>query len=100
MVLQVVKTDSGYVSGTVQGEIGKEIAVFRGLPYAAPPLGSLRWKPPQPAAPWKGIRECTVYSLVAPHGPNMTILPREQEISEDCLYSFSHRQKSLPTSCR
>jgi len=86
MGLQTVKTEAGYVSGTVQGIPGKEVYVFRGIPYAAPPLNNLRWKPPQPVAPWDGIRECTVYSLVPPHGPNMTKLPREQEISEDCLY--------------
>jgi para-nitrobenzyl esterase len=86
MALQVIKTESGYVAGTVLGEPGKEIGVFRGIPYAAPPLNDLRWKPPQPALLWKGIRECTVYSLVAPHGPSITVLPREQATSEDCLY--------------
>ena len=86
MALQVVKTEAGIVSGTVLGEPGREVGVFRGIPYAAPPLNALRWKPPQPVIPWHGIRECTVYSLVAPHGPNITMLPREQEISEDCLY--------------
>ena len=86
MALEVAKTEAGYVSGTVLGIPGKEIYVFRGIPYAAPPTKDLRWKPPQPVAPWHGIRECTVYSLVPPHGPNMTVLPREQESSEDCLY--------------
>jgi para-nitrobenzyl esterase len=86
MALQIVKTEAGYVSGTVLGKLGKETGVFRGIPYAAPPLNALRWKPPQPVAPWNGIRECTVYSKTAPHGPNMTFLPREQENSEDCLY--------------
>lgn len=44
--MQVVKTD-------------KPLSVFRGIPYAAPPVGDLRWKPPQPVSPWSGIRECT-----------------------------------------
>jgi para-nitrobenzyl esterase len=86
MALEVVKTEAGYVSGTVLGETGKEVYIFRGIPYAAPPLRELRWKPPQPAAPWVGIRECTVFSKQAPHGPQMTKDPIPQEMSEDCLY--------------
>ena len=83
---EVVKTELGYVSGTVLGEPGKEVHVFRGIPYAAPPLGELRWKPPQPVAPWDDIRECTVYSKVPPHGPPTAKESMPQEISEDCLY--------------
>lgn len=85
-MLNVVKTEAGYVSGTVLGEPGKEVHVFRGIPYAAPPLGALRWRPPQPAVPWEGIRECTVYGRQAPHGITTTREPVSQEISEDCLY--------------
>ena len=64
--MQVVKTDAGYISGTVVGEPDKPVYVYRGIPYAAPPVGDLRWKPPQPVTPWKGIRECTAYSKIAP----------------------------------
>ena len=46
--MQVVKTTNGYISGTVIGRLGKEVSIFRGIPYAAPPVGKLRWKPPQP----------------------------------------------------
>lgn len=51
---QPVKLDSGMVSGAP----GKnpEVRVFKGLPYAAPPVGDLRWKPPQPALKWEGVR--------------------------------------------
>lgn len=83
--MNVVKTENGYVSGTINGEYGKEVSIFRGIPYAAPPVGELRWKPPQPAASWNGIRECTQFSLVAPQVevPGISpILP----MSEDCLY--------------
>ncbi len=83
--MQLVKTDKGYVSGTIIGEPGKEVSVFRGIPYAAPPVGPLRWRPPQPSASWDGIRECTAFMPMSPQVdiPGMTAaLP----ISEDCLY--------------
>ena len=82
--MQTVKTDKGYVSGTVIGEPGKEVFIFRGIPYATPPVGNLRWKPPQPAAPWEGIRECTQYSAISPQ----TLMPGMSAplpLSEDCL---------------
>jgi len=43
-----LKIDSGYISGTTAGEPGKEVHAYLGIPYAAPPTGDLRWKPPQP----------------------------------------------------
>ena len=50
---QVVQTETGRVSGkTWNGSL-----LFRGIPFAEPPLGPLRWKPPQPVRPWKGVRE-------------------------------------------
>ena len=83
--MQVVKTDKGYVSGAVIGEPGKEISIFRGIPYAAPPVGQLRWKPPQPAVPWEGILECTQMCSISPQaepaGMSSGFL-----LNEDCLY--------------
>jgi len=83
--MQIVKTDKGYVSGTIIGEPGKEVSVFRGIPFAAPPVGDFRWKPPQPVEPWEGIRECTQFSAISPQ-----IEPPGMEsgftFSEDCLY--------------
>jgi para-nitrobenzyl esterase len=83
--MQVVKTDKGYVSGAIIGQPGKEVSIFRGIPYAAPPVGNLRWKPPQPAAPWEGIRECTQMSAISPQvePPGMV---SGFTLSEDCLY--------------
>jgi para-nitrobenzyl esterase len=83
--MQVIKTDKGYISGTIIGEPGKEVSIFRGIPYAAPPVGELRWKPPQPAAPWEGIRECTQYSKICPQA-DMPGFPSPLPMSEDCLY--------------
>jgi len=83
--MQLVKTDKGYVSGTVIGEPGREVSIFRGIPYAAPPVGDLRWKPPQPVESWEGIRECTQMSDISPQvePPGMV---SGFTISEDCLY--------------
>jgi para-nitrobenzyl esterase len=55
----IVRTDAGLVAGTLIGSPERPVRVFRGIPYAAPPLGELRWKPPQPVAAWSGIREAT-----------------------------------------
>lgn len=83
--MQIVKTDKGYVSGTMIGESGKEVAIFRGIPFAAPPVGDLRWKPPQPAASWDGVRECTHFSAISPQ-MEMPGVPSPLPMSEDCLY--------------
>jgi para-nitrobenzyl esterase len=84
----VVKTDTGYISGTVIGKPDKQVYIFRGIPFAAPPVGDFRWKPPQPVKPWAGIRECTVFSDQAPQyiGPTTPQTPGVLKSSEDCLY--------------
>jgi para-nitrobenzyl esterase len=84
-MIKIVKTDKGYVSGTTIGEPGKEVSIFRGIPYAAPPVGDLRWKPPQPVESWEGTRECTKFSNISPRAqqPGMSY---EFPLSEDCLY--------------
>jgi para-nitrobenzyl esterase len=94
--MDTVKIDTGHISGTILGEPGKEVHIYRGIPYAKPPVGELRWQPPQPPDPWPGIRECTAFSQVAPQsssplpGSTPTTTPRPQtrvvRQSEDCLY--------------
>ena len=79
-----VKIESGYISGTIIGEPGSEVHVYRGIPYAAPPVGELRWKPPQSPAAWTGIRECTVTGTQAPQAPGL--LPAPVATGEDCLW--------------
>jgi|SRR5579871_127542 len=71
----VVKTDTGLVSGS-----GTAVRSYKGIPFAAPPIGDLRWQPPQPAKPWKGIR---VSKSFPTNCPQFQFLPGAQ--SEDCL---------------
>src|SRR3989442_1104755 len=49
-----VKTDGGVVEGELTAD--QKVAAFKGIPYAAPPVGEVRWKAPQPAAKWAGVR--------------------------------------------
>ena len=77
-----VHVDSGDISGIPTSTPG--IYVFRGIPYAAPPAGKLRWRAPQPAAKWAGVRKMDQFQArcVQPVRSN----PRETQGSEDCLY--------------
>lgn len=94
----VVKIDSGKVRGLISGNL----AIFKGIPYAAPPVGSLRWRPPQPVKPWRGIRAATEYGhdcMQLPF-PN-DAAPLRTQPSEDCLYlnvwaPRKHPAKPLP----
>jgi para-nitrobenzyl esterase len=74
--------------GSVQGAVEDGLTVYRGIPFAAPPVGDLRWKPPQPVKPWAGVlqanqfaKACFQSSAAIP----MLDLPAI-EVSEDCLY--------------
>lgn len=78
-----IKTDAGYVSGTTIGQSGKEVRIYRGVPYAAPPVGNLRWKPPQSVRPWQGLKECTAFKA-SPVQLEVGFVPGAK--SEDSLY--------------
>ena len=73
--------------GTVEGTELNGIKVFKGVPFAAPPVGELRWKAPQPAQPWQGVRKAVDY---APNPMQQPIYGDmnfgTKQISEDCLY--------------
>jgi para-nitrobenzyl esterase len=79
---QVVSTTAGEVSGEVVVEDGREVRIFRGIPYAAPPIGELRWRPPQPAEPWSGVRDATTWGNRCPQGGSTQ---GTGDIGEDCL---------------
>jgi para-nitrobenzyl esterase len=67
--------------GIVQGTIDKDLMVFKGIPFAAPPIGDLRWKAPQPVEKWDSIKPTTDYA----HAPVQPGNPPSGK-SEDCLY--------------
>ena len=80
-----VKTDAGSVEGSPSAD-GK-VQIFKGIPYAAPPIGALRWKEPQPAASWKGVRKATEYGARCMQGNVFgDMVFRDAGPSEDCLY--------------
>ena len=72
----LVKIDSGWVSGT-----GTTVRAYKGIPYAAPPVGDLRWKPPQPVKPWKNILVANNFPNVCPQALTFAGPPQK----EDCL---------------
>ena len=79
-----LKIDSGLVSGATAGE-KKDVRVYRGIPFSAPPAGPLRWKPPQPVRPWDGVRACTEFGPWCPQPAAIIGGPAGRQ-SEDCLY--------------
>jgi len=87
-----VKLDSGNVSGTI-AEGDASVRVYKGIPFAAPPVGDLRWKPPAPVEPWQGVRKCTEFGPTCPQAPfpedsfwNTSEWVDTTEHNEDCLY--------------
>lgn len=75
----VVATDRGLVRGTVTSGTRE----FLGIPYAAPPVGRLRWRPPQPHARWRGVRDATAFGA---HCPQPATPFGMASVSEDCLF--------------
>jgi para-nitrobenzyl esterase len=74
--------------GKLEGSYEDGLYIFRGVPYAAPPVGERRWMPPQPLEPWRGVRPASEFGTIAPQndmpdGPKIRI---EQAQAEDCLY--------------
>ena len=85
----VAVTSTGVVRGLASGTVDE----FLGIPYAAPPVGALRWQPPQPAASWSGVRDAVQF---APHCPQPAGPFGQASTSESCLFlnvfTPSHRQ--------
>ena len=75
--------------GALEGVCEDGLFAFKGVPFAAPPVGDLRWLPPRPPVPWEGIRRADRFGAIAPQnpmlgGPGATEEPEPQ--SEDCLF--------------
>lgn len=90
--ISAVKTNNGLISGAYNAD--KTVMVFKGIPFAAPPVGGLRWKAPQPVKNWEGVRKADNFGPNAMQAKPMAfgvytdefLIPKGSEISEDCLY--------------
>ena len=84
----VVSVDGGSIRGVAGGERA-DVWMYREVPYAAPPLGMGRWRPPAPVTPWEGVRDATTFSpaCVQNRRPSESFYgPGADAMSEDCLY--------------
>jgi para-nitrobenzyl esterase len=74
-------------SGELQGTLAEGVASFKGIPFAAPPVGELRWRPPQPVPAWTGVRQVAMYGANCMQ-PQWGPPPASEEpgMSEDCLF--------------
>jgi para-nitrobenzyl esterase len=74
-------------TGRLKGVIAQEVIAFKGIPFAAPPVGDLRWRPPQPAPSWNGIRQASAFSSDCMQKPFPgDAAPLGTPPAEDCLY--------------
>jgi para-nitrobenzyl esterase len=85
-----LRIESGRIRGLVVGD-RNDVCVYKGIPYAAAPVGELRWKPPQPAAAWDGVRDCFEFGAACPQKPpglfaRIPELAIRAPFSEDCLF--------------
>lgn len=87
-IQEPIKVEGGLVSGTPGWAWG--VREYLGIPFAAPPVGNLRWQPPQPVAPWQGVRSADRFSsacMQRAQNPNQGSWNRGLiNLSEDCLY--------------
>ncbi len=73
--------------GLLRGEQAPGFSVYRGIPFAAPPVGENRWRPPQPVQPWQGVREATRFGRDCMQKPlSSSASPDDERPDEDCLY--------------
>lgn len=87
-----ITVDGGQIVGTSSKD--GQVTIYKGIPFAAAPVGDLRWKEPQPVVPWTGIKACKEYSNYAYQNPASPLGPYTAEFrpdldkvpSEDCLY--------------
>ncbi len=85
VMAQISQADvtGGLIAGTVRDGISE----FKGIPFAAPPVGALRWKAPQPVTPWSGVRQTVKFGPACMQDPaQATRMAPGVRLSEDCLY--------------
>ena len=81
----VLTIDAGKIHGAIETP-GSAVRVFRGIPYARPPVGDLRWRPPQRPLPWNGVKECTAFGPSCLQPAQRIVRGITGEQGEDCLY--------------
>jgi len=81
-----VSVTGGLLQGATDPETG--IVIYRGVPFAAPPVDTLRWREPQPVPPWQGVRKADTWGARCMQGEMFggPLVSREETMSEDCLY--------------
>ena len=84
---QIACTQQGAVRGVAEGDV----LAFKGIPYARPPVGELRWKPTQPAEPWPGVRDGSRFGAICPQ-----LVGKEVKGEEDCLTLNVWRPRAKP----
>ncbi|RWY48578.1 carboxylesterase/lipase family protein [Mucilaginibacter gilvus] len=101
----VAKIDAGLVRG-VSNSTG-DVMSYKGIPFAAPPVGDLRWKAPQPVKAWEGVKDCTKFSKMPVQAkPNefgvytREFLIKDEPLSEDCLYLNVWTGAKIPSEKR
>ncbi|MBL7249308.1 carboxylesterase/lipase family protein [Alloalcanivorax marinus] len=75
-------------AGTLRGRRQRDLNIFKGIPYARPPVGAYRWRPPQPMPPWSGVRDATHFGPACPQPasrPGSLYAPALPGLNEDCL---------------
>lgn len=92
----LVSAQSGIIDtkyGKIEGYQEENIRIFKGIPFAKPPVGDLRWKAPQPPVAWKGVKQCVAFSASPFQSKPVPFLCWSKEfiappvpLSEDCLY--------------
>jgi len=91
-------------SGELQGVVADEVASFKGIPFAAAPVGELRWRPPQPAAKWTGVRQAAEFGAECMQGrfgpPPPPGAPPVPAPSEDCLFLNVWRPASAASTAK
>ncbi len=89
-IQEPIQVDGGLITGTPTLQWTPGVRVFRGIPYAAPPVGDLRWRPPQPVIPWEGVKAADHFSAACMQQPTATDGNAWREglapVSEDCLF--------------
>ena len=84
MAIKFAKTKYGMVEGITGWD--PAVRVFRGIPYAAPPVGDLRWKPPVEPEAWEGVRQCFEFPDICWQKPASFQDDVNSKFNEDCLY--------------